>query len=135
MKERKIMTTKTSRQTMMQHKSENEDRLIKSIEEDDFEFNYFQSNALNFLNISNKHFGRTAPKELKNIKYQPKTDFQILGSLRKQLSMTNKVHDKKELFELYKFQLDKVSINNDLHNSYAERVIDVVENTLMKVSA
>ena len=52
MKERKIMTTKTSRQTMMQHKSENEDRLIKSIEEDDFEFNYFQSNALNFLNIS-----------------------------------------------------------------------------------
>ena len=30
---------------MMQHKSENEDRLIKSIEEDDFEFNYFQSNA------------------------------------------------------------------------------------------
>ena len=86
------------------------------------------------MNISNKHFGRTSRK-LKNIKYQPKTDFQILGSLRKQLSMTNNMLDKKELFELYKFQLDKVSINNDLHNSYAERVIDVVENTLMKVSA
>ena len=71
----------------------------------------------------------------KNIKYQPKTDFQILGSLRKQLSMTNNMLDKKELFELYKFQVNKVSINNDLHNSYAERVIDVVENTLMKVSA
>ena len=28
------MTTKTSRQTMMQHKSENEDRLISQLEDD-----------------------------------------------------------------------------------------------------
>ena len=36
-------------------------------------------------------------RKLKNVKYQPKADFQILGSLRKQLSMTQMVRQKSYL--------------------------------------
>ena len=65
------------------------------------------------------------------IKYDAKCDFKLLGSLRKQLRNAKDENEKLNLLDLYSFQLQKVTIENNLGWKYYNRVSDVVLNELV----
>ena len=108
-----------------------EDALIDSIESDDENKKYkeYRSSIKSFYTVSMKRFKSSDVKV--NIKYDAKCDFKLLGSLRKQLRNAKDENEKLNLLDLYSFQLQKVTIENNLGWKYYNRVSDVVLNELI----
>tara|TARA_B100000287_G_scaffold394698_1_gene408975 strand:+ start:3897 stop:4283 length:387 start_codon:yes stop_codon:yes gene_type:complete len=108
-----------------------EDALIDSIESDDEYKKYkkYRSSIKSFYTVSMKRF--TSSDVKKNIKYDAKCDFKLLGSLRNQLRNAKDENEKLNLLDLYSFQLKKVTIENNLGWKYYNRVSDVVLNELV----
>ena len=90
----------------------------------------YRSGLKSFYTVSMTRF-TSSDKLMKNIKYDAKCDFKLLGSLRNQLRNAKEENEKLNLLDLYSFQLKKVTVENNLGQKYYKRVSEVVLSELV----